>query len=217
MYDGAHGDIVLLLDLDEVPETLSENELKEFWHSAYIVAPIEMLNIISHDTSEETRSHKYALFKRNKIGATQHLDYTWLIGVTQDNPNPDAMMPKSICKVDHYFLLRNRSSLLQKNLFYNSLWYYSSKDKRIFTCLNELAATFALVNSNDKELILDSLLATSPDYNGFRPGTSEVTSLPASVQSRIAQELQASSIEPFFTRRSLLPARPISTVNFHIP
>ena len=217
LYDSAQGDIVLLLDLDEVPEALSEHKLKEFWDSAYTVAPIEMLNIISSSASEKISSNKYALFKRNKIGATQHLDYTWLIGVSQNKPNQEAMMPKSICKVDHYFLLRSRSSLLQKCLFYNSLWYYSNKNKQIFSSLYELASTFGLVNSNDKDLILDSLLATSPDYNGFRPGTSEVVSLPASVQSRILQELQASSIEPFFTRRSLLPARPISTVNFHIP
>jgi hypothetical protein len=217
LYNGARGDIVLLLDLDEVPEALSETELKEFWDSAYTVAPIGMLNIISCDASEKTRSNKYALFKRNKIGAVQHLDYTWLIGVTQNKPNPEAMMPQSICNVDHYFLLRNRSSLLQKCLFYNCLWYYSNKDKRTFSCLGELAATFGLANSNDKQLILDSLLATSPDYNGFRPGTSEVASLPASIHSRVVQELQASLIEPFFTRRSLLPARPISTVNFHIP
>jgi hypothetical protein len=217
LYNSAHGDIVLLLDLDEVPESLSENKLKEFWDSAYTVAPIEMLNITSYDASEKTRSNKYALFKRREIGATQHLDYTWLIGVNQNKPNPETMMPQSICRVDHYFLLRNRSSLLQKCLFYNCLWYYSNKDKQIFSSLTELAATFGLANSNDKQLILDSLLATSPDYNGFRPGTSEAASLPASIHSRVVQELQASLIEPFFTRRSLLPARPISTVNFHIP
>jgi hypothetical protein len=217
LYNSAQGELVLLLDLDEVPENLSAGNLQKFWDSDYAVAPIEMLNIINSELSEKARPKKYALFKRNHINATQHLDYTWLIGVDQNRPNSEVMMPDPVCTVDHYFLLRNRSSLLQKCLFYNSLWYYSNKNRRVFSCLNELAATFGFANSDNKDLILDSLLATSPDYNGFRPATSQVESLPAAVQSRILRELQASSIEPFFTRRSLLPNQAVSRVNFHIP
>jgi hypothetical protein len=65
--------------------------------------------------------HKSFAFKKNSINASEHINYLWLVGVSQKEIDLKNLCPVPICNGYHFTGMRSRDGQLQKFIFYHSL------------------------------------------------------------------------------------------------
>jgi hypothetical protein len=125
LYDMCCSDVVMLLDSDELIIDINKDELEKFFHSDKKVACSSFSNLTRRDCLIGKPTRKYIFFKRQDIGAEEHLNYTWLVGVDQGKPNPELMYEPPVMDMAHLTLMRSPYFSMVKYCFYTRLYYYS--------------------------------------------------------------------------------------------
>ena len=83
-YNMCSNDLVLLVDTDEFLN-IDITKLNIFINNpTKFVCCANIYNMCDYNVNFNNLTKKYILFKKNKISALEHLDYTWLIGCKQN-------------------------------------------------------------------------------------------------------------------------------------
>jgi hypothetical protein len=135
LYEMCTHDIVMLLDSDEIIIDIKPLEVKRFFESNKSVAYSTFYNLARRDCIVGLPTKKYIFFKRNEISALEHLNYTWLVGVQQDEPDRKKMYDISIMDIAHLTLMRSPFFNMVKFCFYTRLYFYT---KGMFDQLDKL-------------------------------------------------------------------------------
>jgi hypothetical protein len=125
LYEMCTGDVVMLLDSDELIIDIKRNELDNFIQSDRSVACSTFNNLTRRDCLIGEPTKKYIFFKRQAIGALEHLNYTWLIGVDQAKPDQALLYETPVMDMAHLTLMRSPYFNTVKYCFYTRLYYYS--------------------------------------------------------------------------------------------
>jgi hypothetical protein len=127
LYEMCRFDLVMLLDADELVVDFNRDELEKFWQSEKEVACASFKNLVRSNCLIGLPTQKFIFFKRKNISPAEHLNYTWLVGVEQQEPRQELMYPQPLMDVAHLTLMRSVHSNLVKYCFYSRLYYYSRK------------------------------------------------------------------------------------------
>ncbi len=125
LYDMCRSDVVMLLDSDELIVDINKDELEKFFQSDKKVACSSFNNLVRRDCLIGEPTKKFIFFKRQEIGALEHLNYTWLIGVDQEKPDRALMYDPPVMEMAHLTLMRSPYFNTVKYCFYTRLYYYS--------------------------------------------------------------------------------------------
>lgn len=122
LYELCDGDLVLLVDADEVLVDWSPAALRAFVASQAVAAPCLLHNQCRGGLQIGAPGLKYVLFKKRDVSARDHLNYTWLVGVEQRVPDPARLARRAVGRMLHYTLRRSLQGNIVKYAFYVSLW-----------------------------------------------------------------------------------------------
>ncbi len=215
LYEKVTSDLAILLDCDEVIQRLDLDKFESFWSSGFSVAALNMTNIISSFCKQAGSPRKYAIFKRCSISPEEHINYTWLVNVQQGEIDKNLLCPSPLADVDHFFLLRTKNSLVQKLIFYKSL-YYKSHNDLVLESLESLCLLEDTCYSTVIDDTLSSLVAAELDYNGLRINSGETEICTPSENARIIAALRRSNVRPFLNDKAFLPAQDHKNIYFPI-
>jgi tetratricopeptide (TPR) repeat protein len=125
LYEMCRCDIVMLLDSDELITGIDADAIAEFKASAMAVAPARIHNHVRSAVLTDKDKRKFIFFKRALIGALEHLNYTWLVGVEQAAPDQSIMFQTPLMDMAHLTLMRSPFFNVVKFCFYTRLYFYS--------------------------------------------------------------------------------------------
>jgi len=125
LYQMCNSDVVMLLDSDELIVDIHRDELEKFFQSDQKVACSSFNNLVRSNCLIHKPTRKFIFFKRQDISAQEHLNYTWLVGVDQAEPNRELMYRLPVMEVAHLTLMRSPYFNMVKYCFYSRLHYYS--------------------------------------------------------------------------------------------
>jgi tetratricopeptide (TPR) repeat protein len=125
LYQMCNSDVVMLLDSDELIVDIHRDELERFFQSDKKVACSSFNNLVRSNCLSEKPTRKFIFFKRQDISAEEHLNYTWLVGVDQVEPNREFMYLPPVTEMAHLTLMRSPYFNMVKYCFYSRLYYYS--------------------------------------------------------------------------------------------
>jgi hypothetical protein len=122
-YNMCLNNLVLLVDTDEFLN-IDITKLNRFINNKNKnVCCSKIYNMCDYNIYFEKLAEKYILFKKNKISALEHLNYTWLIGCKQTERNIDYMSFDEFGLIYHLTLTRNIKNNIIKFIFYTLLYY----------------------------------------------------------------------------------------------
>lgn len=137
-YEAMTTDIVVLHDTDEFYD-FDEDALASFITGDKPVAAFYCQNLcldgvhfasqfyaVDHITG---LPHKNFAFHRKAIGAKEHLDYLWLVGVEQNAPDHSRIAQPPLAVGYHFTAMRSREGQLQKYTFYGALFGKSHRSE----------------------------------------------------------------------------------------
>lgn len=121
-YNMCSNDLVLLIDSDEFLN-INIEKLNDFINNTNkFVCCTDIYNMCDYNINFNKLTQKYILFKKNRISALEHLNYTWLIGCKQTEVNVDYMMSSAFGTMYHQTLCRNKQNNIIKFIFYILLY-----------------------------------------------------------------------------------------------
>lgn len=117
-YNLCRNNLVLLVDTDEFLD-IDINKLNNFiLNKNKFVGCFDIFNMCDYNVNFNPKVQKYILFKKEKISALEHLDYTWLVGCKQNEKKIDYMDFKPNGTIYHLTLYRNKFNNITKFIFY---------------------------------------------------------------------------------------------------
>ena len=125
LYEMCRGDIVMLLDFDELVTTIHHEDIDAFMDSDKSVGSACFQNHVRSNIVSVEDTRKMIFFKRSTISALQHLNFTWLVGINQEKPDLNIVFQKPLVDVAHLTLMRSPYHSTVKYCFYTRLFYYS--------------------------------------------------------------------------------------------
>jgi hypothetical protein len=129
-YTKCINNIILLVDTDEF-FILDMKKIKFFINSNKGVGGFSIYNMNRINIHFDEKVTKFVIFKKEKITAEQHLDYTWLIGCKQNEKNINSMLLNNdLGIIYHQTLNRTKFNNIIKFIFYICLYYHSQIDKK---------------------------------------------------------------------------------------
>jgi hypothetical protein len=129
-YTKCINNIVLLVDSDEF-FILDMKKINFFINSNKAVGGFSIYNMNRINIHFDEKVTKFVIFKKDKITAEQHLDYTWLIGCKQNEKNINSMLLNNdLGIIYHQTLNRTKFNNIIKFIFYICLYYHSQIDKK---------------------------------------------------------------------------------------
>jgi hypothetical protein len=121
-YNMCSNDLVLLVDTDEFLN-IDIDKLKIFINEPNKhVCCARIYNMCDYNVNFNNLVEKYILFKKDKISALDHLNYTWLIDCKQTDKNISYMSMNSFGLIYHFTLNRNIKNNIIKFVFYVLLY-----------------------------------------------------------------------------------------------
>ena len=120
-YNMCSNNLVLLVDTDEFL-FIDVNKLNTFINKEKFVCCANIYNMCDYNINFNKLTQKYILFKKNKISALEHLNYTWLIGCKQTQKNINYMSGDNFGLIYHFTLNRNKQNNIVKFIFYVLLY-----------------------------------------------------------------------------------------------
>lgn len=125
-YNKCSNDLVLLIDTDEFLD-INLIKLNNFIDNKQkFVCCANIYNMCDYNINFNNLTQKYILFKKDKISALDHLNYTWLIGCKQTEKNIDYMNFNEFGLIYHFTLNRNIKNNIIKFIFYVLLYRKSN-------------------------------------------------------------------------------------------
>ena len=124
-YNKCSNNIVLLVDTDEffvINKDAMNNFIK---NDSKFVGGFEIYNMNRININFNKKSIKNIIFKKNKISAIEHLNYTWLINCVQTEQIIDYISYNSLGIIYHQTLNRNKKNCIVKYIFYVCLYFHS--------------------------------------------------------------------------------------------
>jgi len=159
-YNMCSNDLILLVDTDEFLN-IDVDKLNIFMNNQKKhVCGAKIYNMCDYNINFNNLTEKFILFKKNKITALEHLNYTWLIGCKQTNKNTSYMSMDSFGLIYHLTLTRNIKNNIVKFMFYVLLYRknnnqpynlidgYNNDELIEFMTPNEILNLFARVHKN---------------------------------------------------------------------
>jgi hypothetical protein len=122
-YNMCSNNLVLLIDTDEFLNINIDNLNNFINNKDKYVGCSSIYNMCDYNINFNKLVKKYILFKKEKISALEHLDYTWLIGCKQNKKNIDYMCFSEFGIIYHVTLYRNKKNNIIKFIFYNLLYF----------------------------------------------------------------------------------------------
>ena len=117
-YNACSNDLVLLIDSDEFL-IIDKQKINNFIiNTNKFVCCSDIYNMCGYNINYNKLTQKYILFKKSKITALEHLNYTWLIGCKQTEKNVGYMSFLPFGKIYHQTLNRNKNNNIVKFIFY---------------------------------------------------------------------------------------------------
>jgi hypothetical protein len=174
-YSTCAADIVVIHDTDEF-YSIDEGALEEFRRSPCGVAYFWCQNLCLDGLSNEEREFrrtddlpwKAFMFKKDRVGAKEHLDYLWLVGVRQSPPDPAMRFAPPVALGYHFTQMRTTRGQAQKFSFYVSLYHHRHGDDGIHKVMDTILR------------LVDSGKLTAPQAREvFLGGISDFTGAPA--------------------------------------
>tara|TARA_B110000971_G_scaffold22030_1_gene19948 strand:+ start:15978 stop:17114 length:1137 start_codon:yes stop_codon:yes gene_type:complete len=121
-YNMCSNNLVLLVDTDEFLN-IDTTKLNRFINNqTKFVCCANIYNMCDYNVNFNKLTEKYILFKKSKISALEHLDYTWLISCKQNEKIIDYMSCNDFGLIYHYTLNRNIQNNIIKFVFYILLY-----------------------------------------------------------------------------------------------
>lgn len=121
-YNMCSNNLVLLVDTDEFLN-IDIKKINTFINNPNkFVCCAEIYNMCDYNINFDNLTEKYILFKKKKISALEHLDYTWLVGCKQNEKNKSYMNFDAFGTIYHYTLCRNKKNNIIKFIFYLLLY-----------------------------------------------------------------------------------------------
>tara|TARA_Y100000748_G_scaffold286507_2_gene269876 strand:- start:1062 stop:2273 length:1212 start_codon:yes stop_codon:yes gene_type:complete len=121
-YNECRNDIVLVQDGDEIIGVNHDNLLSFLATRDKFVGQFDIYNMNRADVYFDY-AQKNLLFKKERIGAREHLDYLWLIGCKQNAPNTAYILTGKTLGVNyHQTMHRRKPNNLIKFIFYHTLY-----------------------------------------------------------------------------------------------
>lgn len=135
-YNMCSNNYVALVDTDEFL-TIDFEKFNEFVDMEdKFVSCSNIYNMCSYNISINNITEKYIFFKKDKISAEDHLDYTWLIGCNQKEKNVSYMNFNPCGLIYHQTLNRNKKNNIIKFIFY-ALLYEKNKNYSSLNLIDE--------------------------------------------------------------------------------
>jgi len=117
-YNMCSNDLVLLVDTDEFL-SIDTKKLNTFINQPNkFVGCANIYNMCDYNVAFNNMAKKYILFKKIKISALEHLDYTWLVGCKQNEKKMEYMSSNEIGTMYHLTLNRSKQNNTIKFIFY---------------------------------------------------------------------------------------------------
>jgi tetratricopeptide (TPR) repeat protein len=167
LYEMCRGDIVMLLDSDELITEIRRDNIAAFIASDKSVAGARFHNHVRSNVLSTVDTRKLIFFKKAQVSAEQHLNYTWLVGVEQEKPNREIVFEhtRPLLDVAHLTLMRSPYYSTVKYCFYTRLFFYSRGltseiDKllgRPFEAFTKLGLSVEAVRDLFRRTVTDSL------------------------------------------------------------
>lgn len=117
-YNLCSSDIVLLVDTDEFININFEMLSAFISDNSKYVCGADIYNMCDNNVHFDDLTQKYILFKKEKISALEHLDYTWLVGCKQNKKNISYISKYKFGSIYHFTLNRNKQNNIIKFIFY---------------------------------------------------------------------------------------------------
>jgi len=171
-YNAINEDIIVLHDSDEFYSYLdnaynsfinSDKDVGGFLCQNLYMNGLYASNIFYSKNNLNEMPIKNFMFKRKNIDAEEHLNYLWLVGINQSEPDFTKQMDKPIASGYHFTGMRSERGSRQKFIFYTSLYEQSNPNAQ------SLINTFSrLVKENifPPDVALDTFLHSIPDFGG---------------------------------------------------
>ena len=121
-YNMCSNDLVLLVDTDEFLNINIEKINTFINNPNKFVCCADIYNMCDYNVFFGNLTNKYILFKKTKISALEHLDYTWLIGCKQNKKIESYMCHDAFGLIYHFTLVRNKRNNITKFIFYVLLY-----------------------------------------------------------------------------------------------
>jgi hypothetical protein len=126
-YNMCTNNLILLVDTDEFLY-ININRIRNFIrNNNKFVGCANIYNMCDYNVNYNKLCQKYILFKKEKISALEHLNYTWLIGCKQTEKNEDYMFHMPFGLIFHQTLCRNKQNNIVKFIFYILLHFKTNK------------------------------------------------------------------------------------------
>ncbi len=121
-YNMCSNNLVLLVDTDEFL-IFDIDKFNRFNNNPNkFVCCSKIYNMCDYNVNFNNLTEKYIMFKKTKISALEHLDYTWLVGCKQNKKNMSYMCFDAFGLIYHYTLNRNIKNNIVKFIFYVLLY-----------------------------------------------------------------------------------------------
>lgn len=179
-YEAVQEDIVVLHDTDEFATIPADQHLR-FWTSTYDVASNSVQNLYLnglHCTSNpgltptlDNLPLKRIAFKRAKVSASDHLNFLWLVGVEQQQVNPERIDPQPLSHAYHFTACRSQLGQETKMGFYTALYFSDKPTSWEINKLAELVNTGVLSDIQARRIFLQG----NPGYAGIPYVESDLT------------------------------------------
>lgn len=168
-YNWVDDNLVILHDTDEFYD-FREGCINEFLMSEFSVASFFCQNLYLNGyyfsnelykvSSPNKLPQKNFVFKKSKVTAREHLDYLWLVGVEQSQPDKFKCYNQPLAYGYHLTQMRSESGQNQKYYFYSSLHSKKSNEKDVLEALNEDVLSGLIKEDEALTLFLRSI----PEY-----------------------------------------------------
>jgi hypothetical protein len=136
-YLKTDADLIFLHDSDEF-YSIDSDELDRFIKSDCSVASFYCQNLFMngvyasndfYQTNEIKKlPHKNFIFKKNLVSPIEHLNYLWLVGVTQAPPDRSKNYAQPVASGYHFTAMRTDIGNIQKFIFYSSLFIHNNNE-----------------------------------------------------------------------------------------
>jgi hypothetical protein len=130
-YKGMESDYIILHDTDEFYQFF-ENELQNFVEKGFAAGSFYCQNLCLdgvHFAQEyyavdemEGLPHKCFIFDRKGVTAEEHLNFLWLVGVQQHEPDRSNQSHTPLAVGYHFTAMRSEQGQTQKYTFYGALF-----------------------------------------------------------------------------------------------
>lgn len=132
-YEQCNCNNVIAVDTDEFIKFDDEKLLNFLNNENKFVGNFKIYNMCNYNINMHVNTlQKYVIFKKSKIDAEHHLDYTWLVGCKQKEKIIRYMDQESIGIMYHQTLNRKCINQIIKYIFYISLHYQTQNQPITF-------------------------------------------------------------------------------------